>query len=81
MIREAVEVWMKEMDVTYHEEYVFDGDHGFIEKMNLEKIPKYGWETTPVTLEINHSQFGKIGLKTEIYEQGDSIPKIIVEQK
>ena len=69
------------MDVTYHKEYIFNDESSFIEMIYLEKIPKYGWETTPVTLEINHSQFGKIGLKTEIYEQGDSIPKIIVEQK
>ena len=69
------------MDVTYHKEYIFDVESSFIEMVYLEKIPKYGWETIPVTLEINHSQFGKIGLKTEIYEQGDSIPKIIVEQK
>ena len=69
------------MDVTYHKEYIFNDESSFIEMVYLEKIPKYGWETTPVTLEINHSQFGKIGLKTEIYEQGDSIPKIIVEQK
>ncbi len=69
------------MDVTYHKEYIFNDESSFIEMVYLEKIPKYGWETIPVTLEINHSQFGKIGLKTEIYEQGDSIPKIIVEQK
>ena len=69
------------LDVTYHKEYIFNDESSFIEMVYLEKIPKYGWETTPVTLEINHSQFGKIGLKTEIYEQGDSIPKIIVEQK
>ena len=69
------------MDVTYHKEYIFNDESSFIEMVYLEKIPKYGWETTPVTLEIYHSQFGKIGLKTEIHEQGDSIPKIIVEQK
>ena len=69
------------MDVTYHKEYVFDGESGFIEKMYLEEIPKYGWKTTPVTLEINHSQFGKIGLKTEIHEPGTPNPKIIVEKK
>ena len=69
------------MDVTYHKEYIFNDESSFIEMVYLEKIPKYGWKTTPITLEINHSQFGKIGLKTEIYEQGDSIPKIIVEQK
>ena len=69
------------MDVTYHKEYVFDGESGFIEKMYLEEIPKYGWKTTPVTLEIQHSEFGKIGLKTEIYELDQLKPKIIVEEK
>jgi len=69
------------MDVTYHKEYIFDNESSFIEMVYLEKIPKYGWETIPVTLEIEHSQFGKIGLKTEIHEKGDSIPKIIIEQK
>jgi len=69
------------MDVTYHKEYILDDESSFIEMVYLEKIPKYGWKTIPVTLEIYHSQFGKIGLKTEIHEQGDSIPKIIVEQK
>ena len=49
--------------------------------MYLETIPKYGWKTTPVTLEIQHSEFGKIGLKTEIHELDQSKPKIIVEEK
>ena len=69
------------MDVTYHKEYVFDGESGFIEKMYLEEIPKYGWKTTPVTLEINHSQFGKIGLKTEIHGPNEPSPETIVEKK
>ena len=69
------------MDVTYHQEYVFSNNSNFIEKMKLEDIPKYGWETTPVTLEIKHSEFGIIGLKTEIYEPGQLKPRVIVEQK
>ena len=69
------------MDVTYHKEYVFDGESGFIEKMYLEEIPKYGWKTTPVTLEINHSQFGKIGLKIEIHTPDQPMSKVIIEQK
>ena len=69
------------MDVTYHKEYLFDGKSIFTEEMYLEIIPKYGWKTTPVTLEIQHSEFGKIGLKTEIYELDQSKPKIIVEEK
>ena len=68
------------MDVTYHQEYKFDRNSTFVEKMNLEKIPKYGWQTTPVTLEIQHSQFGNIGLKTEIHKPSESKPRIIIEQ-
>mgnify|MGYP006133919153 CR=1 FL=1 len=69
------------MDVTYHQEYVFTNNSNFTEKMKLEDIPKYGWETTPVTLEIKHSEFGNIGLKTEIYEPGQLKPRVIVEQR
>ena len=69
------------VDVTYHQEYMFSDNSNFIEKMKLEEIPKYGWETTPVTLEIKHSEFGTIGLKTEIYEPGQLKPRVIVEQK
>ena len=69
------------MDDTYHQEYRFDGESNFVEKLHFEKVPKYGWKTTPVTLEIQHSIFGKIGLKIEIHEPNQSIPKIIVEQK
>jgi len=69
------------MDVTYHKEYIFDNESSFIEMVYLEKIPKYGWETTPVTLEIHHSQFGKIGLKTEIHEPDEPSPRIILEKK
>jgi hypothetical protein len=69
------------MDVTYHKEYLFDDKSIFTEEMYLETIPKYGWKTTPVTLEIQHSEFGKIGLKTEIYELDQPKPKIIIEEK
>ena len=69
------------MDVTYHKEYKFDINSSFITEMELEQIPKYGWKTTPVTLEIQHSEFGKIGLKTEIIEPNQTIPMIIVEKK
>ena len=69
------------MDVTYHQEYTFYDNSGFVDIMSIEEIPKYGWNTTPVTLEIQHSEFGNIGLKTEIYHPDEPKPKIIVEQK
>ena len=77
---ESVVLEILGMDVTYHKEYEFDNDSAFVENMYLKEIPKYGWKTTPVILEIQHSKFGTIGLKTEVYELGDLKPKIIVEQ-
>ena len=69
------------MDVTYHKEYKFDTHSSFVTEMELVQIPKYGWKTTPVTLEIQHSEFGKIGLKTEIIEPNQKDPVIIIEKK
>ena len=69
------------MDETYHKEYVFNSESSFATKLNLEYVPKYGWEIMPVTLEIQHSQFGLIGLNTEIVELGEESAKIIVERK
>ena len=69
------------MDVTYQEKYAFNEESNFIEEVSFKEVPKYGWKTTPITLEIVHSEFGKIGLKTEIYEPNQSPPKIIVERK
>ena len=77
---ESVVLEILGMDVTYHKEYEFDNDSEFVENMYLKEIPKYGWKTTPVILEIQHSKFGTIGLKTEVYELGDIKPKIIIEQ-
>ena len=77
---ESVVLEILGMDVTYHKEYEFDNDSEFVENMYLKEIPKYGWKTTPVILEIQHSKFGTIGLKTEVYELGDLKPKIIIEQ-
>ena len=69
------------MDVTYHKEYTFDNESIFVETMFLDEIPKYGWKTTPVVLDIQHSEFGKIALKTEIHETETDVPKIIIEQR
>ena len=77
---ESVVLEILGMDVTYHKEYEFDNNSEFVENMYLKEIPKYGWKTTPVILEIQHSKFGTIGLKTEVYELGDIKPKIIIEQ-
>jgi len=62
------------MEKTFHKEF---SQSSFVETIEINFEPKYGWSTTPVVFSINHDQFGKIGLKTEIYEQGESKPRII----
>ena len=62
------------MEKTFHKEF---SQSSFVETVKINSEPKYGWSTTPVVFSINHDQFGKIGLKTEIYEQDESKPRII----
>ena len=62
------------MEKTFHKEFL---QSSFIETIKINSKPKYGWSTTPVVFSINHDEFGKIELKTEIYEQGESKPRII----
>ena len=62
------------MEKTFHKEF---SQSSLVETVKINSKPKYGWSTTPVVFSINHDEFGKIGLKTEIYEQGESKPRII----
>ena len=62
------------MEETFHMEYARSS---FVETVQINSEPKYGWSTTPVVFSINHDEFGKIELKTEIYGQGESKPRII----
>ena len=59
---------------TFHKEFTRSS---FVKTIQINSEPKYGWSTTPVVFSINHDEFGKIELKTEIYEQGESKPRII----
>ena len=62
------------MKETFHKEF---SQSSFIEIVQINSEPKYGWSTIPVVFSINHNEFGEIGLKTEIYEQGELKPRII----
>ena len=62
------------MEKTFHKEF---SRSSFVETVQINSEPKYGWSTIPVVFSINHDEFGMIGLKTEIYEQGESKPRII----
>ena len=83
-----VEVWG--LPQTYHKEFECDvgalaanAKHesacpdSLVANIKLDSVPKYGWESIPVVFTVDHNQFGKISIKTEIYETGDPKPRII----
>ena len=49
----------------------------FVENILISSTPQYGWKTTPVTLLIDHKEFGKIILKTEIVPYGQQPSKVV----
>ena len=49
----------------------------FVENIPISSTPQYGWKTTPVTLLVNHKEFGKLILKTEIVPYGQPPSKVI----
>jgi hypothetical protein len=63
------------MENTFHEEFEIS-DSKFTKLVPLEKIPKYGWKTTPVTLEIIYDE-SVVYMKTEIYDEGQVHPGVI----
>jgi len=62
------------MEQTFHKEF---SRNSFVEIIQINSEPKYGWSTMPVVFSVNHDEFGNIGLKTEIYEQGELKSRII----
>ena len=64
------------METTYHEEFEII-DSNFSQIVPLEQLPKYGWKTMPVTLEITYDENEIIKMKTEIHDEGQQSPEII----
>jgi len=62
------------MEQTFHKEF---SRNSFVEIIQINSEPKYGWSTMPVVFSVNHDEFGKIELKTEIYQMDESKPRII----
>jgi len=62
------------MPESFHKEY---GSSSFVEKIILISAPKYGWQSIPVTLLVEHEEFGRIGIKTEIRPVGENSATII----
>ena len=63
------------MENTFHEEFeIYDSK--FTKLVPLDKIPKYGWKTTPVTLEITYDEY-VVYMKTEIHDKDQIAPVVI----
>ena len=65
------------MEETFHKEFL---QNSFVETIQINSEPKYGWSTMPVVFSVNHDEFGKIGLKTEIHQQDKPKPRIIYSE-
>ena len=63
------------MEKTFHEEFTIS-DSNFSKLVPIDNIPKYGWKTTPVTLEITYDEF-VVYMKTEIHEEDQISPTVI----
>ncbi|WP_100181990.1 hypothetical protein [Candidatus Nitrosotenuis aquarius] len=56
----------------------FDG-HSFTITVPFEEEPQYGWKVVPITLVVNHPEFGKVGVKTDIHDVGKSSSTIFTQ--
>ena len=65
------------MEQTFHKEFT---QNSFVEIIQINSEPKYGWSTMPVIFSVNHDKFGKIELKTEIHQQSEPKPRIIYSE-
>ncbi len=63
------------MEDTFHKEFMINGS--FSEKVPINALPKHGWKTIPVTLEITYDKSTIIKMKTEIHDQNTISPEII----
>ena len=63
------------MEETFHKEFIIS-DSKFTKLIPLDKTPKYGWKTTPVTLEITYDE-SIVYMKTEIHEEDQISPVVI----
>ncbi len=54
----------------------FEGNN-FVERVQFVSPPKHGWKIHPITLIVDHQEFGQIGIKTEIHSENELDPPII----
>ena len=64
------------MEKTFHKEFKITNS-SFSQLVSLDTIPKYGWKTTPVILEITYDESNTVKMKTEIHDENQIPPEII----
>ena len=62
------------MPESFHKEYF---SSSILEKIQISSTPKYGWQSIPVILLVEHEEFGNIEIKTEIRPVEENPAKII----
>ena len=62
------------MEKTFHKELL---QQSFVETVQISSMPQYGWATMPVVFTLDHEEFGKISLKTEIHLSDEMKPRVI----
>lgn len=43
----------------------------------FDSVPQYGWRSTPVTFVVEHQEFGTIGIKVDIHNDGEPAGGVI----
>ena len=64
------------MEKTFHKEFKITNS-SFSQLVSLDTIPKYGWKTIPVILEITYDESNTVKMKTEIHDEDQIPPEII----
>ena len=65
------------MEKTFHKEFL---QQSFVEMVQISSTPQYGWATMPVIFTLDHEEFGKISLKTEIHLSDEMKPRVIYSE-
>ena len=56
------------MEESFHKKY---DSSSFAERIIFTSVPKYGWQSMPITFLVEHEKLGKIRIKTEVRSVGD----------
>ncbi len=62
------------MDETYQK--TLPGSN-FIITIYFDSPPKYGWKIHPIILDVEHQEFGTVGIKTEIHSENEPASPLI----